>query len=140
MRPKQRVRWLFLCTVIVFWYDHQLSSHFACDTAIALQDDASSGDPVAVSLGGADYDWNRWDGHIHCDTMPSTLLKAPKQPRWQLAKHWRRKPEKQKGKQAAVDAQQFAVSIPAETMSKGQSEAADTKAIADDNQKGRILM
>lgn len=38
-----------------------------------LQDPAATDEAIAVALGGADYDWNRWDGRPQTPSPPPHL-------------------------------------------------------------------
>lgn len=66
-------------------------------------------DSAVVSLGGADYDWNCWDGQTHPSATPST---SPKQPTSFAGKKWHRK-RAQEGKQPGTHVPDTAVDMPA---------------------------
>jgi len=70
-----------------------------------LQESAGVNDAIAVALGGADYDWNRWAGHPQ---PPTPHLDPTKN-----TKHSSRKQTKQHRHQSQeLKPQDFSVNLP----------------------------
>ena len=77
-----------------------------------MQDPARIDGAIAVALGGADYDWNRWAGHSQ---TPPPHLNPTKTPKQHGMKH--KKDTQNERKQA-----DFTVSLPVEAAKVGKAD------------------
>lgn len=83
-----------------------------------LQDPAGTDEAIAVALGGADYDWNRWAGypqppHPHLDPSKTIKHRTNRQ-----KKHSRQRQEQQQ----AVSPQDLTVGLPVGNAAKVEAE------------------